>query len=431
MTASILQSATSVGEGSAETASPWTWTCCVTGASTDARSRRRSLASTSKGPALAPVPPLCKWPGGKSRELPQIQAALPDRFARLVDPFVGGGALLFATPAGVPAVVNDASADLVGVYRRAQASDADFLDAGRALADWWDGLGDTVDLASLAESYLASVGDADDVVTGATSAATHMAASLPRGLPPGWDDLAGPLARQVTSGVPAKLGRMRAVEIRHGHRLPTQDVWRNVEGAVRAAVYTAIRGAYNAAHLRGEEAGRQTVRFLFLREYAYAAMFRFNRRGEFNVPYGGITYNRKPFGDRMEHLASAAVTDRLSTTTIACGDFQDFLDDLDLVPDDLVFLDPPYDSDFSTYDRAGFGPDDHRRLAASIGRLPCSFQLVIRDTPLVRELYLDDSWHVQAFDHTYSWTIKDRNDRAATHLLITNVDPDRDLAAAG
>jgi hypothetical protein len=146
-------------------------------------------------------------------------------------------------------------------------------------------------------------------------------------------------------------------------------------------------------------------------------------------PYGGITYNRKPFTDRIAHLASAPVTERLAATTIACADFQDFLDGLDLGPDDLVFLDPPYDSDFSTYDRAGFGPDDHRRLAATIRRLPCSFQLVIRDTPLVRDLYLDDAWFVQAFDHTYSWTIKDRNDRAATHLLITNVD--LDLAAAG
>lgn len=387
------------------------------------------MRSRAKDNSLLSVPPLCKWPGGKSRELPQIQAALPDRFGRLVDPFVGGGALLFAMPARIPAAVNDVSADLVGLYRRTQSADPDFLDAGRALAAWWDGMADAIDLSPLVGAYLEATGEPDEVAVRAAAAATGLAQSVPGGLPSAWGDLGEPLARQVASGVPAKLGRMRAVERRHGRGLPEADVWRNVEGAVRAAAYTAIRAAYNAGRLCGEESPRQTLRFLFLREYAYAAMFRFNRRGEFNVPYGGITYNRKPFQDRLDHLASADVTDRLATTTIACADFQDFLDDVELASDDLVFLDPPYDSDFSTYDRAGFGPDDHRRLAATIRRFSCWFQLVIRDTPLVRELYLDDAWSVQAFDHTYSWTIKDRNDRATTHLVITNVD--LDLAAAG
>ena len=70
-----------------------------------------------------------------------------------------------------------------------------------------------------------------------------------------------------------------------------------------------------------------------------------------------------------------------------------------------------------------------RPAPAHLRRLPCSFQLVVKDTPLVRDLYLDPAWHVQAFDLRYRWTIKDRNDRAATHLLVTDVDPG--LAEAG
>ncbi len=63
--------------------------------------------------------------------------------------------------------------------------------------------------------------------------------------------------------------------------------------------------------------------------------------------------------------------------------------------------------------------------------MPCHFQLVIRDTPLVRELYLDRDWHVQAFDLRYSWTIKDRNDRSATHLVVTDVAPAETQVVAG
>ena len=238
-------------------------------------------------------------------------------------------------------------------------------------------------------------------------------------MPMAWTDRRGALAAELRRLVPAKLARMRAGEQRRGVPLPDDDLGANVEGAVRAAVYTWLRGDYNAARGAGQRDGRQAVRFLFLREYAYAAMFRFNQRGGFNVPYGGITYNRKAFGDRVTHLCSPGVRDRLATTDLACEDFEVFLAGVDLRPDDVVFLDPPYDSDFSSYDARQFGPADHARLARVVRDLPCRFQMVVKDTPLVRDLHLDDDFEVTAFDLTYAWTIKERNDRRATHLLIT------------
>ena len=375
------------------------------------------------------VAPLLKWPGGKTRELPAILAALPDDLGRLVDPFVGGGAVVFALPASVPAVVNDASADLVALYRGAQSGSV--VAPAAAFADWWDGLGTLVEThgGALVEGFLAGA-DVDPATTVERAAGRlgPLVAPVRDTIPSAWGRLTDVIEDDLRRLVPPKLGRMRRVEARRGHRLPVADVWANVEGAVRAAVYTRLRADYNTGRRAGDTSNAQTVRFLFLREYAYAAMFRFNRHGDFNVPYGGITYNRKPFADRVAHLASTAVADRLATTAVACGDFADFLDTVALRPDDVVFLDPPYDSDFSAYDRRGFGPDDHARLATTIRSLPCRFQLVVKDTPLVRRLYCDPAWHVQAFDHTYAWTIKDRNDRRATHLLITDVDPARAVA---
>lgn len=376
--------------------------------------------------------PLLKWPGGKSRELPAILEALPPRFDRLLDPFVGGGALLFAVPAAVPAAVNDASADLVDLYRRVQACDPPFLDRADALAGLWDGIGGLVDGhgAEVAAWFRARADvPPDEVATAAVGRLEALRTAVVSSVPASWPRLAALLDAGLVAHVAAKLGRMRAGERRRGLALADADVDRNLEGAVRAAVYTAVRTAYNDGRLAGEVSAAQACRFLFLREFAYASMFRFNRRGEFNVPYGGITYNRKSFADRVAHLRSPGVVDRLATTTLSCTDFAEFLDAADPGPDDVVFLDPPYDSDFSAYDRRGFGADDHRRLAATIQRLPCRFQLVIKDTPLVRRLYLDARWHVRAFDLTYGWTIKERNDRATTHLLVTDVDPD--LAAAG
>ncbi len=372
------------------------------------------------------VAPLVKWPGGKSRELPVILAALPDDMGRLVDPFVGGGALLFALPPSVPAVVNDASADLVDLYRRVQVGDDTLGRRMSALAVWWH------DLAAVVEDHAHEVVEVftqrpDRVPAEVEAATAEVLARLVRAVvastPPAWGEVGAVLAQDLRRLVPPKLARMRGVEQRRGRRLPEPDVWRNVEGAVRAALYTRVRTDYNRARVAGKCSGAQSARFLFLREFAYAAMFRFNRRGEFNVPYGGITYNRKSFEDRVDHLRSRGVVDRLATTSVHAGDFASFLEDVDLRADDVVFLDPPYDSDFSAYDRRGFGRGDHERLAQVMRSLPCRFLMVVKDTPMVRDLYLDARWHVEAFDHTYAWTIKSRNDRRATHLLITDVEP--------
>lgn len=368
------------------------------------------------------VAPLVKWPGGKTRELPAILGALPDDTGRLVDPFVGGGALLFALPPEVPAVVNDASVDLMDLYRRTAVQDPATLGPARDLAAWWDGLGEAVAArgVGLVEAFATTPTRSPAEVADASRAPLEdLVGPLLDTVPASWTSVGDALAHDLRRLVPAKLARMRAGEWRRGVPLPDEDLAANVEGAVRAAVYTRLRGDYNTARAAGRRDGHQAVRFLFLREYAYASMFRFNQRGEFNVPYGGISYNRKAFGDRVGHLASDGVRDRLATTDLACEDFEVFLAGVDLRPDDVVFLDPPYDSDFSSYDRRGFGPQDHARLARVVRDLPCRFQMVVKDSPLVRDLHLDERFEVASFDLTYAWTIKSRNDRRATHLLIT------------
>lgn len=42
-----------------------------------------------------------------------------------------------------------------------------------------------------------------------------------------------------------------------------------------------------------------TALFLFLRNYSYSSMFRFNKQGDFNVPYGGISYNNHYLNNKL------------------------------------------------------------------------------------------------------------------------------------
>lgn len=360
---------------------------------------------------------LLKWPGGKSRELAHLLPLLVDRGGRFLDPFVGGGSALFAAPHG-RAAVNDASADLIALYRCVAERDPDMVGALEALAAAWSAIGEAVRRERTTIERAVGRGRLGEGWAPITDLGHTTGDRSP-------EHLSHVRARwqvAIDDGVPAKLERMLAVEARRGQPLSAADVVGNVEGALKAALYTAVREDLNDRSASGPAGdGRRAAEFWFVRELAYASMFRFNAAGRFNVPYGGMTYNRKDLTGRIAALVDVdgPVQRRLARTEVHGGDFAAFLDAVAPRPDDLVFVDPPYDSDFSSYDARPFGPDDHRRLAERLRDLRCPFVLVIKATPLVEEVYADPRWSTRAVAQRYQWTIKERNDRTATHLVIT------------
>lgn len=66
--------------------------------------------------ALLPSRPVLKWAGGKSQLLTSLRAAMPLRYKRYAEPFLGGGALFFnlARPG---ALVSDTNSELIQFYR--------------------------------------------------------------------------------------------------------------------------------------------------------------------------------------------------------------------------------------------------------------------------------------------------------------------------
>ena len=365
------------------------------------------------------VTPFLKWPGGKSQELPAIAAVAPPLTGRLIDPFVGGGAILFAAPPEVAAWANDACPELVGLYTSAAARDQKVIAAIAGVAGAWEGFSAVPDVyEDLADAFLRG----SQAAAGA-SLGRHRA-SL-RGL----TDRAGPsitgiFELRVEKELLAKFNRMRGVQRRVGRSLSRPDLLANIEGSLRSSFYMSIRSRYNSARLAAVLDALRLADFFFLREFAYAAMFRFNARDEFNVPYGGVTYNRKTLSGKAELLFGDPARARLANTLFRCQDFEPFLADAHLAADDFVFVDPPYDSEFSAYDNRPFAASDQRRLADILARVPAKVMVVIKDTPAIRDLYSSGRWHVLEAGKTYAWTIKSRNDRAATHLTITNYIPE-------
>jgi DNA adenine methylase len=119
-------------------------------------------------------------------------------------------------------------------------------------------------------------------------------------------------------------------------------------------LYYQHRNEFNrlAATRRGLFSRRAAELFYYLNRTAYNGLCRFNRKGEFNVPFGRhqrINYVRD-FG------AYANVLSRWQFT------YEDF-ESLELEDDDFIYADPPYDVPFREYSRFGFDWEEQERLA--------------------------------------------------------------------
>ena len=111
----------------------------------------------------------------------------------------------------------------------------------------------------------------------------------------------------------------------------------------------------------GPEWIRRTAQIIFLNHTCYNGLFRVNRRGEFNVPFGRY---KNPEILNKENLCM--VSQILNNTRIVTGDFtktRRYADE-----DTFVYLDPPYrplntTSSFTSYSKSGFSDLDQKRLA--------------------------------------------------------------------
>lgn len=133
----------------------------------------------------------------------------------------------------------------------------------------------------------------------------------------------------------------------------------------------------------------RAARFAYLNQTAWNGLWRVNRWGRFNVPWG----NRPFRGYDPERLSE--LSEVLEDVEISLADFREVLDQPSC--GDFVYLDPPYlpvsdTSKFSGYTEKRFRVPDLEDLATVCGELSSrgvGWVMSNRDTPLVRELFVD------------------------------------------
>jgi len=238
-----------------------------------------------------------KWPGGKSGELDVIIPMLPPKISRYFEPFLGGGAVFWSISPSLPAFVNDKSADLIEFYRSIASGKNNFFVLLEKLGRGWKELEFLVErnqkqllclYSHYSTSRLSQVEMVDEVRGFVVTHADPLRGIFTKTLNHNSENFIIEVERNLTS----KLRRMRQIEIKQG-QLAEEDVLDNIECALKSAFYMHLRHIYNYSQVYRLKPDHRSAVFYFIREHAYAAMFRFNADGEFNVPYGGVSYNRK------------------------------------------------------------------------------------------------------------------------------------------
>lgn len=112
---------------------------------------------------------------------------------------------------------------------------------------------------------------------------------------------------------------------------------------------------------------KRAARIIYLNKTGFNGLYRVNRNGKFNVPFGRYT---SPKIVDVERLTAASRA--LSTAQIFEADFQEVC--RAAKRGDAVYLDPPYlplssTAKFAEYHSEPFGIDEHRRLAGVFASL--------------------------------------------------------------
>lgn len=225
------------------------------------------------------VKPFIKWVGGKSQLIEQLDAKLPADFDSLedvtyIEPFVGGGAMLFYMLQHYPninhAIINDINPDLITCYRTVRDNPNELI----------------ASLQDIENTYLS---------------------------------------------------------------LNTEEA--------RKEFFMVVRNRYNEKNLDPIE---NTTKFFFLNKTCFNGLYRVNKKGLFNVPFG--RYSNPTICNPETILKDSELLQRVE---ILNGDFEETFKYAQ--GNTLFYFDPPYrplndTSSFNNYAKEAFNDDAQIRL---------------------------------------------------------------------
>ncbi len=297
--------------------------------------------------------PFIKWVGGKTQLIEQLDAHLPADFemwddVTYIEPFVGGGAMLFYMLQRYPnikhAVINDVNPDLITCYRTVRDTPEELIDS----------------LKDIQNAYNA---------------------------------------------------------------LKTEEARKNF--------FLAVRDRYNEKNLDPIE---NTTKFFFLNRTCFNGLYRVNKKGLFNVPFGKYA-NPQIFDPKTIRMDS----ELLRRVDILTGDFEATFDYAH--GHTLFYFDPPYrplsdTSSFNDYAKEAFNDDAQIRLKEYCDRVHnAGYHFMLSNSDCKGKNEEDNFFDVlyEAYHIERVWASRSINSNPnkrgkLTELLISNYCPNECVA---
>lgn len=179
--------------------------------------------------------------------------------------------------------------------------------------------------------------------------------------------------------------------------------------------YYQIREEFNSC----KPSIRRAAMFIYLNKTCFNGIYRVNKKGKFNVPYG---FKEPPFLPSKKDLNTVHLT--LKKTELLYCSYKDIISKVK--SEDFVYLDPPYPplngtSNFTHYTASRFSREDHQELCNFAKELSCKgCQVLISNAsiPFIYSLYEND---FNIYEMEVTRYVKTDGDRyKVKELAITN-----------
>jgi DNA adenine methylase len=142
-------------------------------------------------------------------------------------------------------------------------------------------------------------------------------------------------------------------------------------------IYYAARNRFNElVHQNRTTTAEMAQLFYYMNRTGFNGLCRFNRKGEFNVPFG--KYKTINYAENFDEYQSV-----FSGWEFTSHDFGELVID----DEDFIYADPPYDVEFTSYAKQDFKWEDQVRLIEWLSDLPNATVISNQATDRIIELY--------------------------------------------
>jgi DNA adenine methylase len=207
--------------------------------------------------------------------------------------------------------------------------------------------------------------------------------------------------------------------VRNRHRLLTEALRRMEERYL--SEQSQSKFYYTVRESRPVSTVNLAARFVFLNKTCYNGLYRVNRLGKFNVPFGRYTKPRICDENGLGNASKA-----LKRAQLVRGPFEKAL--AEAREGDFVYLDPPYQplnktSNFTSYTSNGFAFEDQQRLArefARLDRLGVFVMLSNSDHYLISQLYGKSNYCIEEVKANRAINCNARGRGPVSELVVRN-----------